>query len=31
MTESPARPALAYHLTEGAGPTVVFLPGYASD
>jgi len=28
---SPARPALAYHLTEGAGPTIVFLPGYASD
>lgn len=27
----PARPALAYHLTEGAGPTIVFLPGYASD
>jgi pimeloyl-ACP methyl ester carboxylesterase len=26
-----ARPALAYHLTEGAGPTIVFLPGYASD
>ncbi len=25
------RPALAYHLTDGAGPTVVFLPGYASD
>ncbi len=31
MTRSPARPALAYHLTEGAGPTIVFLPGYASD
>ena len=27
----PARPALAYHVTEGAGPTIVFLPGYASD
>src|ERR1700754_4162830 len=27
----PARPALAYHLTEGTGPTIVFLPGYASD
>ena len=27
----PARPALAYHLTEGAGPAIVFLPGYASD
>ena len=25
------RPALAYHLTEGQGPAVVFLPGYASD
>ena len=31
MTDSPARPALAYHLTEGTGPTIVFLPGYASD
>lgn len=30
-TPPPARPALAYHLTEGAGPTVVFLPGYGSD
>ncbi len=28
---APARPALAYHLTEGTGPTVVFLPGYGSD
>ncbi|WP_066781708.1 alpha/beta fold hydrolase [Sphingomonas sp. CCH5-D11] len=28
---SPQRPRLAYHLTEGAGPTIVFLPGYASD
>ena len=27
----PARPALAYHLTKGTGPTIVFLPGYASD
>uniref|UniRef100_UPI0035CB027D alpha/beta hydrolase n=1 Tax=uncultured Sphingomonas sp. TaxID=158754 RepID=UPI0035CB027D len=26
-----SRPALAYHLTEGRGPTVVFLPGYGSD
>lgn len=26
-----ARPALAYHLTKGTGPTIVFLPGYASD
>lgn len=24
-------PRLAYHHTEGTGPTVVFLPGYASD
>lgn len=23
--------ALAYHLTPGSGPTIVFLPGYASD
>jgi pimeloyl-ACP methyl ester carboxylesterase len=23
--------SLAYHLTPGAGPTIVFLPGYASD
>ncbi|RUN76185.1 alpha/beta hydrolase [Sphingomonas sp. TF3] len=30
-TSPPARPALAYHLTEGTGPTVVFLPGYGSD
>ncbi|GGA60976.1 alpha/beta fold hydrolase [Sphingomonas psychrolutea] len=28
---APARPALAYHKTEGTGPTVVFLPGYGSD
>lgn len=28
---SPARPALAYHLSEGKGPAIVFLPGYASD
>ena len=27
----PVRPALAYHLTKGTGPTIVFLPGYASD
>lgn len=26
-----ARPALAYHQTEGRGPTILFLPGYASD
>lgn len=25
------RPRLAFHHTEGVGPTVVFLPGYASD
>lgn len=25
------RPRLAYHLTDGDGPTVLFLPGYASD
>ena len=30
MTDTP-RPALAYHLTDGTGPTIVFLPGYASD
>jgi len=30
MTDAP-RPALAFHLTQGAGPTIVFLPGYASD
>ena len=28
MTE---RPRLAYRLTDGAGPCVLFLPGYASD
>ena len=27
----PPRPRLAYRPTEGTGPTVVFLPGYASD
>lgn len=37
MTDAPAsaparaRPRLAYHHTPGAGPTVLFLPGYASD
>ena len=29
--QRPARPALAIRVTEGEGPTVVFLPGYASD
>ncbi|SEN38911.1 Pimeloyl-ACP methyl ester carboxylesterase [Sphingomonas gellani] len=28
---SSPRPRLAYHLTPGTGPAVVFLPGYASD
>ncbi len=27
----PDRPALAYSFREGTGPTIVFLPGYASD
>jgi pimeloyl-ACP methyl ester carboxylesterase len=31
MTDTAPRPALAYHLTEGTGPTIVFLPGYGSD
>ena len=31
MATPPPRPALAYHLTPGTGPTTVFLPGYASD
>lgn len=32
MTDTPPpRPALAYHLSEGTGPTILFLPGYASD
>lgn len=31
MSDSEQARNLAYHLTEGAGPTVVFLCGYASD
>jgi pimeloyl-ACP methyl ester carboxylesterase len=31
MTDTPPRPRLAFHLTPGTSPTVVFLPGYASD
>jgi len=31
MTTDTPRPALAYHLTVGKGPPVLFLPGYASD
>ena len=32
MTPSAApRPRLAFHHTHGTGPTIVFLPGYASD
>ena len=31
MTDAPPRPRLAYRHTPGAGPTVLFLPGYASD
>jgi pimeloyl-ACP methyl ester carboxylesterase len=30
-SEPADRPQLAYHLSEGEGPTIVFLPGYASD
>ena len=30
MTQAP-RPRLAYRHTPGTGPTIVFLPGYASD
>jgi pimeloyl-ACP methyl ester carboxylesterase len=31
MSETTEAPRLAYHMTPGMGPTVVFLPGYASD
>jgi pimeloyl-ACP methyl ester carboxylesterase len=31
MTDVPARPRLAFHHTAGTGPTIMFLPGYASD
>ena len=33
MTDSPPppRPLLAYRLSDGAAPTIIFLPGYASD
>ena len=31
MTDTPPRPRLAFHHTPGAGPTIMFLPGYASD
>lgn len=31
LFERPGRPRLAYHLREGDGPTLVFLPGYGSD
>ena len=31
MDTPPPRPRLAFHLTPGTGPTVMFLPGYASD
>jgi pimeloyl-ACP methyl ester carboxylesterase len=30
-TTTAERPRLAFHRTKGTGPTVVFLPGYASD
>ena len=31
MTDAAPRPRLAFHHMPGASPTVVFLPGYASD
>lgn len=31
MTDVTPRPRLAFHHTPGASPTVMFLPGYASD
>lgn len=31
MTAATPHPALAYRHTRGTGPTIVFLPGYASD
>jgi pimeloyl-ACP methyl ester carboxylesterase len=31
MADAPPRPRLAFHHTPGRAPTVMFLPGYASD
>ncbi len=31
LRSAPPRPSLAYHATGGTGPTILFLPGYASD
>lgn len=31
MLQTPGRPGLAYHHSPGAGPTILFLCGYASD